>query len=92
MININLRGLRQILRRFDENGYHVRATHWSVARGGYDLQWELYYDRIPVVDCVDNEIINIGLDKKDFSRVAKIILEEYDINSLRPMTVRGSDN
>ena len=78
-VKINVRGLREILKKFDEDGYHVQATHWSIGRGGYDLQWELYYDGIPVVDCVDDEISNLCLSEKDFKRIAKIIREEYSI-------------
>ena len=84
---INIRGLKEILRKFDEDGYHVQATHWSIGRGGYDLQWELYYDGIPVVDCIADEISNICLPDKVFNRIAKIILQEYNTNPYKPMFI-----
>lgn len=75
--NINLAGLRQILRKFDENGYCVTATHWKIAKGGYDCWWELYYDEVPVLQCVAGEIENGCLDEVLFRRIRDIILEEY---------------
>ena len=76
--NINLAGLRQILRKFDENGRLAVATHWKIARGGYDQWWELYYDEVPAVDCCAGEIEKeFDLDEALYRRIKDIILEEY---------------
>lgn len=77
MDEINCAGLRQILRRYSENGRWVGATHWSMAHGGYDLWWELYYDNVPVIGCCAGDIENYCLDEKQFKKAKKIILEEY---------------
>lgn len=75
--NIDFRGFRNILRRFDENGYHVSATHWSMAKGGYDRWWEIYYDNMPVMNCIAGTIENICLQDDLFERLKNIVLEEY---------------
>ena len=46
---INLRGLRNIIRKFD--GYYTSSSVWEIARGGYDLAWVLYYLGTPIIDC-----------------------------------------
>lgn len=66
------------LRRFDEVGRYAQSGKWQIGRGGYDLNWELYYERLPVVDCVDHyvEVVNdYGMDNA--KQVVKIIMREY---------------
>ena len=80
MIRIN--GLRTCLRCFEADGRNVSDKEWSIARGGYDLNWQLYHNAVPVIDCVaeigcGGKIQNNCLDEKDFQKVAKIIKEEY---------------
>ena len=86
--NISLRGLRSVLRKFDEDGKLVSGTHWKIARGGYDLYWQLYYDNIPIIDCVCNRIENNCIRDKDYKRIAQVILEEYDTDKWQPMSVK----
>lgn len=74
---ISCRGLRKILRRFDADGHHVQGRHWSVAKGGYDLWWQLYYDDVPVADCVCGELYNDCLPEAVFKKIADIIIQEY---------------
>lgn len=76
-LNINMRGLKELLIKFDEDGKYVSGTHWSIARGGYDLYWQLYYDGIPVIDCVCNELENNCLDEHDYKRCCKVIKSIY---------------
>lgn len=85
---LNIRGLKETLRKFDEDGLSAHGTHWSMGKGGYDLDWELYYDSVPVVDCICGEISNIGLSEKLFKRIAKIILEEYNTNPYKPLKIK----
>lgn len=47
-----LSGLKDVLRRFDENGTFAKKGVWHIAKGGYDLWWELYYEGQPIIDCV----------------------------------------
>ena len=76
---MEINGLRQCLRSFDNNGEYATNRHWKIAGGGYDLTWQLYYDNIPVVDCVGDDL---ELDREgDYTNekdMIKIILQEYD--------------
>lgn len=78
-MDISLRGLKAILKKFDENGRYAEGTHWSIANGGYDLWWELYYDNIPIVQCIDGELeISISeLAKGMEKRLIKSIKSVY---------------
>lgn len=52
-MNIHSEDLKNVLRKFDENGgTNIAGEHWAIIRGGYDLQWQLYYDSEPVIDCI----------------------------------------
>ena len=83
---IKLYGLRNVLRKFNESGTEADGTHWKMNGGGYDLWWQLGYKGFAwraygiasiVVECVDGELHNCGLDENDFDRVCKVIFEEY---------------
>lgn len=51
-----LRGLESCLKKFDEDGHFSSCGRWSIARSGYDLYFILYYDNLPIVECVCNEL------------------------------------
>jgi len=53
--DIKMSGFKQMLEAFDSNGKHARRGKWEIGRGGYDLQWEVYYNGVPFMECVDNE-------------------------------------
>ena len=88
MADIKLNGFRKLLHSFEEDGYCVSGKHWKIAKGGYDLYFEVYYDEIPVIDCVCNELINICLEESVFKKVAGIIMQEYNTNPWQPMSIR----
>lgn len=70
-------GLRDVLRKFDSNGKFAKSGHWHIANGGYDLDWELYYDDVPVVQCIAGELENGHLPDFAWNKVRNIILSEY---------------
>ena len=86
-MNINIKGLREQLRNFEEDGMYVAGVNWSVARGGYDLDWELCYKGEPVLNCICNELINIGMEQSVFKKICQIIIDEYDTNPYYPMRI-----
>ncbi len=49
---INFIGLRTALEKFEENGKHAKCGKWSIANGGYDLWWEIYYEGYTVLQCI----------------------------------------
>lgn len=49
----DLRGLRSILRAFDNTREKmIYRASWSITEGGYDCFFELSYRRIPVIECI----------------------------------------
>ena len=82
---ITLRGLKAALERFDEDGIFAATKHWSIAKGGYDMWWQLYYNEngsfvvgIPIVECINGELQDCGqLSDTDFRRVTKVICSIY---------------
>lgn len=74
-----LRGLRECLRSFENNGYSATRGRWKIGVGGYDLDWELYYDNYTIVDCYDDVLeFNGNIDDYPNGRkVIKVILQEY---------------
>lgn len=81
----NLSGLRQQLRKFDEDGHYVSGTHWSIARGGYDLWWQVSYDRLPIISCVAGhlDIETTTLSDAYIKKLHKLICAEYEPMKLR---------
>lgn len=48
--------LKQALQTFDRNGRISERGAWKIANGGYDEEWELYYEGTPVARSVAHEI------------------------------------
>ena len=46
--------LKKVLDRFDSNGKFAKQGNWKIARGGYDLAFQLYYDNIAVLDGIND--------------------------------------
>lgn len=49
MEKISFNGLKLALQKFDKNGKYAEAGLWSIANGGYDLWWEIYYNGYTVL-------------------------------------------
>lgn len=83
--NFELRGLRDCLRSFDENGRYAHRGRWSIGRGGYDLQWELCYTDYSgysqaFVHCISNRLEWVNGRMSEYPnavKVIKTILSEY---------------
>ncbi len=44
-------------RRFLEgDNRYAKDGLWTMANGGYDLWWEICYDRVPVIGCIDGDV------------------------------------
>lgn len=57
MKNIKFSGLKTALDTFNSDGEYIKCIDWSIASGGYDLWWEIYYQDYTVLQCVDGELI-----------------------------------
>ncbi len=55
-MSISFTGLIPALKKFDKTGRYSKCGKWSIANGGYDLWWEIYYEDYPVLQCVAGEL------------------------------------
>lgn len=53
---ISFAGLRVALEKFEDRGDCANCGNWSIAKGGYDLWWEIYYKGYTALQCVDGEL------------------------------------
>lgn len=79
MQKYNPEGLRACLKEFDEGGKTASCGKWKIARGGYDLNWELYYDNEAVMQCIGKRIRAVRSEKgnSNFDDVMKTVMEVY---------------
>jgi len=72
-------GLKKALDRFNSNGKYARQGSWEIANGGYDLDFEVYYKRVPVIKCIDGklELEMDEYDGGDTKAVAEFISSVY---------------
>lgn len=64
---------------YDED--RVTKGKWSIATGGYDQAWELYYENIPVASCGTDNIL-IGNNNNSFTGfteadMLRVVTQEY---------------
>ena len=77
-INVNIKGLKNVLLKYNDNGKIAKGKHWEIGKGGYDLWWEISYDGFPIIGCVCGEIENYGhLNYGKFKKICNIIFECY---------------
>lgn len=63
---------------YDED--RVTKGKWSIATGGYDQAWELYYDNTPVASCDTDKILEgYGKDFNGFTEadMLRVVTQEY---------------
>lgn len=70
--------LTEILNEFDENGKYAEKGSWKIARGGYDLAFQLYYDGVAVVDGISS----YGINNLEIDRLTYGDDDEYDVKTL----------
>jgi hypothetical protein len=73
----DLGNLRKALITFDYNGRYSSRGSWSIARGGYDLWFEICYKNTPVIHCVDGELENCCLSNDAYIKVCALIHSVY---------------
>lgn len=82
--------LTQLLKQFDESGKTSRRGPWSIAKGGYDLSFELYYENQPVAQGYSDGEITSDFDLSKFDIDKKSLLNI--INSVFNSTINESFN
>ena len=63
---ISFSGLRNALEKFEDNGEYAKCGKWSIAKGGYDLWWEIYYEGYTVLQCIAGKLEG-GFRPMDFT-------------------------
>ena len=89
----SVNSFRRMLDRFNENGKSAKSGDWSIAKGGYDLDFEVYHKGTPVIDCVNGEL-EILTNKEKYLPIAKTITNIYKDTHLAENlqeTLKGSD-
>ena len=74
--------LKLAYRTYRNNGRLGKRGPWKVARGGYDLWFEVYYDELPVVDCVAGElecVYDISIESFDAICQAITSIDSYKV-------------
>ena len=76
--------LQEALRDYESHGHSATVGDWTVATGGYDLNWQVYFKHTPVIDCNANTLASSGgtlenncLEEKDFLKLAETIKQIY---------------
>ena len=69
---------KTLFQKFFKNGKFARMANWSIGRGGYDLDYEVYFNDIPVVNkMVDEEPTIINHDVLDAINISEEELLNY---------------
>lgn len=71
--------LRLLLQIFDEYGWKgsYSVGNWSIANGGYDLWFEIYYNQIAQIQCIAGELTVVNEEVINPKAVLNCILEVY---------------
>lgn len=65
---------KRMLKTFDNNGKYAKRGNWEIGRGGYDLWYEISYDKVPVIGCTAGKV---SAYQKGYEEYAKLVAEEY---------------
>lgn len=72
--NLNKSLVTKMLDTFNSNGRYAHRGNWSIANGGYDLLWEIYYDGLPVIRDIDG---NVSEELNGWENWAKFVADYY---------------
>lgn len=80
VVETNLNGrdksdFKQMLKTFDSNGKYAKRGNWEIGRGGYDLWYEISYNKVPVIGCTDGKV---SAYQKGYEDYAKLVADEYN--------------
>jgi len=77
--NVKLAGFKACLVRFHyTKNKRVKQIPWEIATGGYNLDFEIYYNGIPVVQCIAGELKNGCLEENDFKKICRRVRTELN--------------
>lgn len=70
-------GLKTALNQFDKTGKYTKCGNWSIANGGYDLWWEIYYNGYTVLQCVAGKLCGNFRPSPEFTESIENKLIKY---------------
>ena len=70
----DLSDFKLMLKAFDNNGKHAQRGNWEIGRGGYDMWYEIYYNKVPVIRCING---NVEVEIEGYEDYAKLTAEQY---------------
>ena len=70
----DLSDFKLLLKAFDNNGRHAQRGNWEIGRGGYDMWYEIYYNKVPVIRCING---NVEVETEGYEDYAKLTAEQY---------------
>lgn len=65
---------KRMLKTFDNNGKYAKRGNWEIGRGGYDLWYEISYNKVPVIGCTAGKV---SAYQNGYEEYAKLVAEEY---------------
>ena len=81
--DIKLSGLRKCLELFANGTRNVyQRGKWHIAKGGYDQEWELYYNNVPFMDKISGEnakFENGYMPEKIAMKIVGVVESVFDI-------------
>lgn len=78
-IKFNENELGKLLTIFENQGCkgYAKIGEWQITNGGYDLWWEIYYNNIAIIGCVDGVISNYGMIKDSvYAKIKKYLIDK----------------
>ncbi len=75
--NIILTGLEKVVSEYKTNEIIAQLDHWKIKRASFDIQFQIFYDDIVVINCIKNKLINVALLNEDFIQVKNIVTSIY---------------
>ncbi|MBO7734740.1 MAG: hypothetical protein J6S67_19425 [Methanobrevibacter sp.] len=77
----NFSDLRKALKRFDENGKYAKQGDWKIGKGGYDLNFEVYYKGEPIIQGMsdgEKTRVNTVVDTDIAKQASNVVCAVYD--------------
>ncbi len=78
MTQIKLNGLRSLMKKFESSSGKktIKGKHWMIDVGASKAYWQLSYNYMPVMYCLNTTLKNYDLKRDDFFKVVDVVKQE----------------
>lgn len=76
-IEIQKKGLKHVIKHYDQHKRVSSNAHWQLVNKN-GMLWQLTYDKIPVIDCIEGRHHNNCLTSEQYQMVHKT-LKKYGL-------------